>query len=350
MLNHWHALTQFLRVAGAPLDNNICERALKKAILHRRQLALLQDGARRARRRRLHEPHPHRRALRCATRSTTSCALLRHADEVRTAPGEWMPWNYLETRAIDWWLLRSGVVAGLSQKRTFSQRRRSRADRALRAGRKLSRNAVAKVDVADHTGPDVLRHARAEEDRMRIGYASVSTEDQKLHLQRDALGAAGCEKIFEEKMSGTSARLPAREELLEYARRGDVVVVWKLDRLGRSLRDLVDARPPPRPARRRALLAARGDRHNDRSRQAHLSHLRGARRIRGRARARADSRGPRGCALHAAPRSGGLAARSGRARDGAHAASANPKLSARQVAAQLGVHRTTLYRALARSA
>jgi len=75
---------------------------------------------------------------------------------------------------------------------------------------------------------------------MRIGYARVSTEDQKLHLQRDALSAAGCEKTFEEKVSGTSARLPLRDELLEYARAGDVVVVWKLDRLGRSLRDLVE--------------------------------------------------------------------------------------------------------------
>ena len=73
---------------------------------------------------------------------------------------------------------------------------------------------------------------------MRIGYARVSTDDQKLHLQRDALRAAGCEKTFEENVSGTSAKLPSRDELLEYARRGDVVVVWKLDRLGRSLRDL----------------------------------------------------------------------------------------------------------------
>ncbi len=75
---------------------------------------------------------------------------------------------------------------------------------------------------------------------MRIGYARVSTEDQKLCLQHDALQAAGCEKIFDEKASGTGAHLPAREHLLEYARPGDVVVVFKLDRLGRSLRDLID--------------------------------------------------------------------------------------------------------------
>ncbi len=74
---------------------------------------------------------------------------------------------------------------------------------------------------------------------MLIGYARVSTDDQKLGLQRDALHAAGCEKTFEEKTSAARGPLPAREELLAYARKGDVVVVWKLDRLGRSLRDLV---------------------------------------------------------------------------------------------------------------
>lgn len=74
---------------------------------------------------------------------------------------------------------------------------------------------------------------------MLLGYARVSTQDQNLALQRDALAASGCERLFEETASGTSARLPARQELLAYARPGDVVVVWRLDRLGRSLRDLV---------------------------------------------------------------------------------------------------------------
>ena len=75
---------------------------------------------------------------------------------------------------------------------------------------------------------------------MLIGYARVSTDDQKLRLQRDALKEAGCEKLFREKISGAAKSLPAREKLLEFAREGDVVVVWKLDRLGRSLRDLID--------------------------------------------------------------------------------------------------------------
>jgi DNA invertase Pin-like site-specific DNA recombinase len=75
---------------------------------------------------------------------------------------------------------------------------------------------------------------------MQIGYARVSTDDQKLELQRDALGNDGCDKIFEEKISGAGARLPAREKLLAYARSGDCIVVYKLDRLGRSLSDLVE--------------------------------------------------------------------------------------------------------------
>ena len=75
---------------------------------------------------------------------------------------------------------------------------------------------------------------------MQIGYARVSTDDQKLELQRDALRSAGCDKIFDEKISGAGPRLVARDELLRFARTGDVVVVWRLDRLGRSLRDLID--------------------------------------------------------------------------------------------------------------
>ena len=75
---------------------------------------------------------------------------------------------------------------------------------------------------------------------MIIGYARVSTNDQKLDLQHDALRDAGCARIFDEKTSATSTHLPVRDELTDYARPGDVVVVYKLDRLGRSLRDLVD--------------------------------------------------------------------------------------------------------------
>ena len=74
---------------------------------------------------------------------------------------------------------------------------------------------------------------------MKIGYARVSTQDQELGLQLDALEQAGCEKIYQEKVSGAAKARPQLEALLEHLRTGDVVVVWKLDRLARSLKDLV---------------------------------------------------------------------------------------------------------------
>jgi DNA invertase Pin-like site-specific DNA recombinase len=71
-----------------------------------------------------------------------------------------------------------------------------------------------------------------------IGYARVSTSDQKLDLQRDELKRAGCRKLFTDVASGARDR-PGRAEALAYARKGDTIVVWKLDRFGRSLVDLV---------------------------------------------------------------------------------------------------------------
>lgn len=75
---------------------------------------------------------------------------------------------------------------------------------------------------------------------MNIGYARVSTFDQNLDLQLDALKHSGCEEIFEEKISGASKERPQLSKLFSKLRHGDSVVVWKLDRLGRSLRDLID--------------------------------------------------------------------------------------------------------------
>ena len=74
---------------------------------------------------------------------------------------------------------------------------------------------------------------------MLIGYARVSTDDQHLDLQRDALRSAGCDKIYEDHISGAKAARPGLEQALEVARAGDVLVVWRLDRLGRSLKDLI---------------------------------------------------------------------------------------------------------------
>lgn len=73
----------------------------------------------------------------------------------------------------------------------------------------------------------------------RIGYARVSTEDQHLDLQRDALQQAGCRVIYEEAASGKSAARLELEQCRKALRSGDTLVVWRLDRLGRSLPDLV---------------------------------------------------------------------------------------------------------------
>lgn len=74
-----------------------------------------------------------------------------------------------------------------------------------------------------------------------IGYARVSTGEQDLALQRDALRAAGVKKVFDERASGATAERPGLAEALAYVREGDTLVVWKLDRLGRSMAHLIEA-------------------------------------------------------------------------------------------------------------
>lgn len=81
---------------------------------------------------------------------------------------------------------------------------------------------------------------RAEEEEMLVGYARVSTRDQDLSLQIDALKAAGCERIFTETASGAQRDRPELKAALDYLRRGDTLVVWKLDRLARSLKQLIE--------------------------------------------------------------------------------------------------------------
>jgi DNA invertase Pin-like site-specific DNA recombinase len=75
---------------------------------------------------------------------------------------------------------------------------------------------------------------------MLIGYARVSTQDQNLELQRKALLDTGCEKIFDDKVSGSRSERPGLAQALGILRDGDTLVVWKLDRLGRSVKHLVD--------------------------------------------------------------------------------------------------------------
>jgi DNA invertase Pin-like site-specific DNA recombinase len=72
-----------------------------------------------------------------------------------------------------------------------------------------------------------------------VGYARVSTDDQTLNLQRDALQKAGCTKIFTDTASGAKTERRGLEKALSYVRKGDTLVVWRLDRLGRSLPHLI---------------------------------------------------------------------------------------------------------------
>ena len=76
---------------------------------------------------------------------------------------------------------------------------------------------------------------------MLIGYARVSTQEQTLDLQKDALEKLGCIKIFSDVVSGAKAERTGLHEALEYVREGDTLVVWRLDRLGRSLKHLIEA-------------------------------------------------------------------------------------------------------------
>src|SRR5258706_12971639 len=74
---------------------------------------------------------------------------------------------------------------------------------------------------------------------MKIGYARVSTEEQNLDMQLDAIRAAGCERIFEDRTSGSRNDVPGLAQALDFAREGDELVVWRLDRVGSSLSHLV---------------------------------------------------------------------------------------------------------------
>jgi DNA invertase Pin-like site-specific DNA recombinase len=75
---------------------------------------------------------------------------------------------------------------------------------------------------------------------MLIGYARVSTDEQNLDLQRDAMTRAGCERVFEDKLSSVAKERPGLDSALQFARAGDTLVVWKLDRLGRTVKGLIE--------------------------------------------------------------------------------------------------------------
>ena len=180
---------------------------------------------------------------------------------------------------------------------------------------------------------------------MLIGYARVSTEDQKLRLQRDALEEAGCEKIFREKVSGAAKRLPERERLLAFVRKGDVVVVWKLDRLGRSLRDLVQVIT----ALKEKGVGFRSLREsiNTTTASGKLTfHIFAALAEFERDLIRERTQAGLAAARARGKRMGRPPALDKKQVKMARAMLEDPEITAKQVAVQLGVHRSTLYRYL----
>ena len=181
-----------------------------------------------------------------------------------------------------------------------------------------------------------------------IGYARVSTEDQRLDLQRDALAHAGCHRTFEDRASGARADRPGLAAALSHLRRGDTLVVWRLDRLGRTthqlvgllerferdgirLRSLQDGIDPTSVMGRAMLQigAVFAEMERNLLRERTRAGLAAA-----RARGRQGGRKPRLSA-------DGL--------DTARRLMADPMLSMDEIASRVGVGRTTLYRALGRT-
>ena len=117
----------------------------------------------------------------------------------------------------------------MATKRTKTAHAASRGNRRRPIARKIARAGSA---------PPVDGHTTSKP--MLIGYARVSTIDQNLALQRDALAEAGCGRIFTEQMSGAVTDRPALRDALEFARSGDTLIVWKLDRLARSMKQLIE--------------------------------------------------------------------------------------------------------------
>jgi DNA invertase Pin-like site-specific DNA recombinase len=182
---------------------------------------------------------------------------------------------------------------------------------------------------------------------MIIGYARVSTLEQNLELQLDALSKAGCDRTFEDHASGAKMARPGLEEALSHLRKGDVLVIWKLDRLGRTIRGLIELIGELRdrgigfksltegfdtstPGGRLIfhIFAALAEMERDLIRERTQAGLAAA-----RARGRNGGRKPK---------------LSGKKLAHARELLANRDISVVEVAATLGVDRSTLYRALAR--
>jgi Resolvase, N terminal domain len=115
----------------------------------------------------------------------------------------------------------------------MTTKRRKTSRTAAQAKRRL-RPAALKVRARSSDAGEITSKP------MLLGYAHVSTVDQNLALQRDALIEAGCTRIFTEQMSGAVADRPALNDALQFARGGDKLIVWELDRLARSMKQLIE--------------------------------------------------------------------------------------------------------------
>jgi DNA invertase Pin-like site-specific DNA recombinase len=136
-------------------------------------------------------------------------------------------------------IFRMTIVQRPSRKRWFPRRpRRCGYDNAI-SSFFASRNLFSEWISRDCT--TTMGFEKAERrDRMLIGYARVSTEEQSLDLQLDALKAAACQRVFTDKVSTTKADHPGLADAVSHLRAKDVLVIWKLDRLGRTVKGLVD--------------------------------------------------------------------------------------------------------------
>jgi DNA invertase Pin-like site-specific DNA recombinase len=135
----------------------------------------------------------------------------------------------LAKRILDFGLAKGKSFERVYDDQTDKNRSHSRAGEAATSAGEAEGGASAIIRCRrDHVETDADRYAR------------VSTVDQNLALQRDALTEAGCAKIFTEQMSGAVTDRPALHDALEFARSGDTLIVWKLDRLARSMKQLIE--------------------------------------------------------------------------------------------------------------
>jgi DNA invertase Pin-like site-specific DNA recombinase len=181
---------------------------------------------------------------------------------------------------------------------------------------------------------------------MRVGYARVSTKDQNTAMQTEALTTGGCEKIFEETASGAKVDRLELNKAIEFMRAGDVLVVWRLDRLARSLKQLIET--VAELERREIGFVSLNESIDTTTPGGRLIfHVFGAlaeferELIRERTNAGLKSARERGVKL------GRRKALVGDALDVAKALLRSGEMSASQVAAHVGVSRATLYRSLA---